>query len=88
MNRCDVPPMTTCVTLFNYQAFAEEEGFEPPELALGGFQDRCLRPLGHSSGSPEAGGIYRDRFWIVKPDLSFSLEDTNLAQPIRSIPPT
>src|SRR4029078_5147986 len=28
---------------------AEEEGFEPPELALGGFQDRCLRPLGHSS---------------------------------------
>src|SRR5690242_1997764 len=30
---------------------AEEEGFEPPELALGGFQDRCLRPLGHSSSS-------------------------------------
>ncbi len=41
--------MTTCVTLFDYQAIAEEEGFEPPELALGGFQDRCLRPLGHSS---------------------------------------
>src|SRR4029453_19417986 len=31
-------------------SLAEEEGFEPPELALGGFQDRCLRPLGHSSG--------------------------------------
>lgn len=28
---------------------AEEEGFEPPELSFGGFQDRCLRPLGHSS---------------------------------------
>lgn len=28
---------------------AEEEGFEPPVLSYGGFQDRCLRPLGHSS---------------------------------------
>jgi hypothetical protein len=33
-------------------SLAEEEGFEPPELSLGGFQDRCLRPLGHSSGVP------------------------------------
>jgi hypothetical protein len=35
--------------LFSYHRLAEEEGFEPPELALGGFQDRCLQPLGHSS---------------------------------------
>ena len=28
---------------------AEEEGFEPPVLAHCGFQDRRLRPLGHSS---------------------------------------
>ncbi len=28
---------------------AEEVGFEPTELALNGFQDRRLRPLGHSS---------------------------------------
>src|SRR5437868_2085338 len=28
---------------------AEEEGFEPPALSRCGFQDRCLRPLGHSS---------------------------------------
>ncbi len=28
---------------------AEEEGFEPPALSCCGFQDRCLRPLGHSS---------------------------------------
>jgi hypothetical protein len=38
--------------LFGCQSLAEEEGFEPPELSLGGFQDRCLRPLGHSSGVP------------------------------------
>ena len=28
---------------------AEEVGFEPTELSLYGFQDRRLRPLGHSS---------------------------------------
>ena len=28
---------------------AEEEGFEPPELSFNGFQDRRLKPLGHSS---------------------------------------
>ncbi len=28
---------------------AEEVGFEPTELSLNGFQDRRLRPLGHSS---------------------------------------
>ena len=28
----------------------EEEGFEPPALSRYGFQDRRLRPLGHSSG--------------------------------------
>src|SRR5690625_5209315 len=27
----------------------EEEGFEPPVLSYNGFQDRRLRPLGHSS---------------------------------------
>src|SRR5215471_6112636 len=29
----------------------EEEGFEPPALSRYGFQDRRLRPLGHSSGA-------------------------------------
>lgn len=38
--------------LFSFHSLAEEEGFEPPELSLGGFQDRCLRPLGHSPGMP------------------------------------
>ena len=33
---------------------AEEEGFEPPALSRSGFQDRCLRPLGHSSKEVEA----------------------------------
>jgi len=28
---------------------AEEEGFEPPVLSYNGFQDRRLKPLGHSS---------------------------------------
>ena len=28
---------------------AEAVGFEPTELSLDGFQDRCLRPLGHTS---------------------------------------
>ena len=28
---------------------AEGEGFEPPELAFNGFQDRRLKPLGHPS---------------------------------------
>lgn len=27
----------------------EEVGFEPTELSFGGFQIRCLQPLGHSS---------------------------------------
>jgi hypothetical protein len=31
---------------------AEEEGFEPPALSRCGFQDRRLRPLGHSSKGP------------------------------------
>ena len=48
---------------------AEEEGFEPPELALGGFQDRCLRPLGHSSREAlKQRGQYRDRQSLVKRD--------------------
>ncbi len=33
----------------------EEVGFEPTKLALAGFQDRCLRPLGHSSSSGPPG---------------------------------
>jgi hypothetical protein len=49
---------------------AEEEGFEPPELALGGFQDRCLRPLGHSSRrSQRQEAQYRDHHSLVKYDL-------------------
>jgi hypothetical protein len=41
---------------------AEEVGFEPtvPVTRDGGFQDRCLKPLDHSSGwtiiQPEDGG--------------------------------
>ncbi len=34
---------------------AEREGFEPPVLSHGGFQDRCLQPLGHLSN-----GIQKD----------------------------
>ncbi len=30
---------------------AEEVGFEPTELAFNGFQDRRLKPLGHSSAT-------------------------------------
>ncbi len=48
---------------------AEEVGFEPTELSFNGFQDRRLKPLGHSSGSPadsikpapvrlEQGGVF------------------------------
>lgn len=33
----------------------EREGFEPPELALSGFQDRPLRPLGHLSDADQFG---------------------------------
>src|SRR5213075_894489 len=52
---------------------AEEEGFEPPELALGGFQDRCLRPLGHSSRRvPEVRGEYRNQTPLVKRDRKTS----------------
>ena len=28
---------------------AEEVGFEPTDLSINGFQDRRLKPLGHSS---------------------------------------
>jgi hypothetical protein len=28
---------------------AEVEGFEPPDLSINGFQDRRLKPLGHTS---------------------------------------
>ncbi len=43
---------------------AEEEGFEPPvRFTYGGFQDRCLRPLGHSSSAakivPGQAGSFR-----------------------------
>ena len=67
-------PMTTCVTHYSIvMPTAEEEGFEPPELALGGFQDRCLQPLGHSSRtSPEAVRQYRDRRSLVKYDRETS----------------
>src|SRR4029079_10716197 len=44
---------------------AEEEGFEPPELSLGGFQDRCLRPLGHSSRPTQRQGV----FIGIKPEM-------------------
>jgi hypothetical protein len=45
----------------------EEEGFEPPVLSHNGFQDRRLKPLGHSSkfggkSEPE----YKDRTSLVK----------------------
>ena len=30
---------------------AEEVGFEPTDLSVYGFQDRRLRPLGHSSNN-------------------------------------
>ena len=34
------------ITLLN---LAEEVGFEPTDLSINGFQDRRLKPLGHSS---------------------------------------
>src|SRR5512146_113672 len=37
---------------------AEGVGFEPTELALSGFQDRRLRPLGHPSARPPGGDDY------------------------------
>ena len=35
-----------------HSLLAEEVGFEPtvPVTRYGGFQDRCLKPLGHPSG--------------------------------------
>ena len=48
----DIRRTTPCLDYSVINSLAEEEGFEPPELSLGGFQDRCLRPLGHSSGVP------------------------------------
>lgn len=35
----------------NDSKMAEAEGFEPPDLAVSGFQDRRLKPLGHTSGA-------------------------------------
>ena len=37
---------------------AEEVGFEPTDLSVYGFQDRRLRPLGHSSKKLNAGAIH------------------------------
>ena len=37
---------------------AEEVGFEPTDLSVYGFQDRRLRPLGHSSKKLNAGEIH------------------------------
>ena len=69
----------------------EEEGFEPPELALGGFQDRCLRPLGHSSRQTRRQGrIYRDRIWVVKEELGLSgarALDRPRSRPSRAVSP-
>jgi hypothetical protein len=38
-------------TVTNWLSLAEEVGFEPtvPVTRYGGFQDRCLKPLDHSS---------------------------------------
>ena len=40
---------------------AEEVGFEPTELSFNGFQDRRLKPLGHSSRCKPAVEAYRYR---------------------------
>src|SRR5262249_18049430 len=42
-------PLRACASIQFSFAPAEEEGFEPPALSRCGFQDRRLRPLGHSS---------------------------------------
>lgn len=42
------------------ELLAEGEGFEPPDLAVNGFQDRRLKPLGHPSeenASPEKAAL-------------------------------
>ena len=39
----------------DFAFFEEEEGFEPPALSRYGFQDRRLRPLGHSSETNVSG---------------------------------
>jgi hypothetical protein len=56
---------------------AEEVGFEPtvPVTRDGGFQDRCLKPLDHSSGwtiiQPEERKVNFDRHCMKKNDPSF-----------------
>lgn len=40
---------------------AEAVGFEPTELSPGGFQDRCLRPLGHASATRGREGKSAER---------------------------
>ena len=41
--------------ILHSRLLAEEVGFEPtvPVTRYGGFQDRCLKPLGHPSGMLE-----------------------------------
>src|SRR5882672_2735213 len=50
-----------------HSSLAEEVGFEPtvPVTRYGGFQDRCLKPLGHSSGMQHRLQIVFQRFAAV-----------------------
>lgn len=53
LRRTALPRRT--MSRFSREPSTEEEGFEPPRLASGGFQDRCLQPLGHSSTKRRKG---------------------------------
>src|SRR5688572_8647826 len=67
----DGPDLLIRFRLFSYQETGGGGGIRTPgDLRHGGFQDRCLRPLGHSSRGAPGGKRtqYRDRQALVKPD--------------------
>src|SRR6476659_6358777 len=62
-------PSSSRITLFDCQPSAEEEGFEPPGLSSSGFQDRRLKPLGHSS-NPKTDGLFSNIKSCCKADCA------------------
>ena len=64
------------------QRVEETEGFEPSDLPIGGFQDRCLQPLGHVSVKTLCRPFLEGRPTFDKSELSF------LFSPAESAPRT
>ena len=59
----------------------EREGFEPSALPRGGFQDHCLKPLGHLSGGGFLTHLTTGSLHLLRLHLRIDLLTTSGARP-------